>query len=259
MKLGCDPEIFLKDAAGGLVASCGLIGGSKEQPLPLPIGDGYAVQEDNVAIEFNIPPADTNASFINNINAAMAFLRQEVAKQGLAFGAESAALFPKHQLIHPAALVFGCDPDFNAWTRKANPKPKAADPTLRSAGGHIHIGDIGDLSSDDMVMVIKLMDLHAGVPSVLMDNGQMRKELYGKRGAFRVKPYGVEYRTLSNFWVFEDRLVDWAWKVTAQAVDAWRNKTINPDAEDATILDAIDNNNQAAAKHLCEKYNLMVI
>ena len=259
MRLGCDPEIFLKDAAGGLVASCGLIGGTKEAPRPLPIGAGYAVQEDNVAIEFNTPPASSSDEFVNHINTAMTYLRNEIAGQGLVFGTESAALFPKHQLMHPAALVFGCDPDYNAWTRQTNPRPKAEDETLRSAGGHIHIGDIGDLSPDDMVLIIKLMDLYAGVPSVLMDNGIKRKELYGKRGAFRPKPYGIEYRTLSNFWVFESRLVDWAWKATSLAVDAWHNKNINPDEEDGAILDAIDNNNQNAAKYLINKYNLMVV
>lgn len=259
MRLGTDPEIFLKDAAGGLIASCGLIGGTKENPLPLPIGEGFAVQEDNVAIEFNVPPSASSEEFIKHINQAMVFLREQVALQGLSFGTESAALFPEAQLQHPAARVFGCDPDYNAWTRKMNPRPKATDATLRSAGGHIHIGDIGDLTPDDVVSVIKLMDLYAGVPSVLMDKGSLRKELYGKRGAFRVKPYGVEYRTLSNFWVFEDKYVEWAWKVTAQAVDAWQNKTINPDAEDAAILDAIDNNNLQAAKYLCDKYSLMVV
>jgi len=259
MRLGCDPEIFLKDAAGALIASCGLIGGSKEAPRPLPIGEGYAVQEDNVAIEFNIPPASSSVEFVNHINSAMDYLRKEIAAQGLVFGPESAALFPKSQLLHPAALVFGCDPDYNAWTRKVNPRPKAADETLRSAGGHIHIGDLGDLTPDDMVMIIKLMDLQAGVPSVRMDDGILRKELYGKRGAFRPKPYGLEYRTLSNFWVFDSRLVDWAWKATSLAVDAWRNKTINPDEDDAAILDAIDNNNQAAASYLIDKYNLLVV
>lgn len=260
MRLGCDPEIFLKDAVGGFIASCGRIGGTKEAPKPLvQLGDGYAVQEDNVAIEFNIPPADSSEEFVNSINQAMEFLRGEIAKQQLVFGTESAALFPKRELMHPMAKVFGCDPDFNAWTRKPNPRPKAADETLRSAGGHIHIGDIGDLNGDDMCTITKLMDLMAGVPSSVMDNGHMRKELYGKRGAFRPKPYGLEYRTLSNFWVFDSKLIDWAWKVTAGAVDAWRNKNINPDDDDAAILDAIDNNNIQAAKYLIQKYNLMVV
>ena len=259
MKLGCDPEIFLKDAIGGLIASCGRIGGSKYHPMPLPIGDGFAVQEDNVAIEFNIPPAESSEQFVTNINNAMEYLRGMIAEQQLVFGHESAALFPKNQLMHPDALVFGCDPDYNAWTRKPNPRPKAADATLRSAGGHIHIGDIGELEVDDMCTIVKLMDLYAGVPSAVMDNGILRKELYGKRGAFRAKAYGLESRTLSNFWVFDAKLVDWAWKVTSLAVDAWRNKTINPDEDDSIILAAVDHNDQAAAHHLIQKYNLLVL
>ena len=260
MKLGCDPEIFLKDAAGGLIASCGRIGGTKYAPRPLPIGDGFAVQEDNVAIEFNIPPADSCDAFVGNIGQAMSFLQNMVSLQGLHFGQESAALFPWEQLESEEAKTFGCDPDYNAWTGRINPKPKAADARLRSAGGHIHIGDLGqELSRQDIVRIIKLMDLSAGVPSVLLDEGIMRKELYGKRGAFRPKPYGLEYRTLSNFWVFDPKLVAWAWRATSFAVDAWRNNTINPDEDDATILDAIDNNNREAAMHLVGKYNLVMV
>lgn len=258
LKLGCDPEIFLKDAAGGLVASCGLIGGSKEHPRPLPLGEGYAVQEDNVAIEFNIPPAESAEQFINHINSTMEHLRKEIGAMGLVFGNESAAFFPRAQLIHPGALEFGCDPDFNAWTRKMNPRPKAPDETLRSAGGHVHIGLDIQPTGERTIMLIKLMDLFT-VGSVLMDNGQLRKELYGKAGAFRTKSYGLEYRSLSNFWVFEDKLIDWVWKCTSSAVNAWHDNIINPDEDKDTILDAINNNNAAAAQHLINKYNLLVV
>jgi len=59
-----------------------------------------------------------------------------------------------------------------------------------------------------------MMDLYLGVPSVLMDKGELRKQLYGKAGAYRMKPYGVEYRTLSNFWIFSDTTIGWVWDNT---------------------------------------------
>ena len=74
MKIGADPELFLVDAAGAFVSSIGLIGGSKDHPRPLPIGDGFAVQEDNVTLEYNIPASGSKDELVSNIQAAMSFL-----------------------------------------------------------------------------------------------------------------------------------------------------------------------------------------
>lgn len=258
LMLGCDPEIFLADVNGRLKASCGLIGGTKEQPAPLPLGDGYCVQEDNVAIEFNIPPANSVRAFQESIGKTLEFLQMSVdSMYGFKLIKSSAESFPEEELEAPAARVFGCDPDYNAWTGKRNPKPRAKDRNLRSCGGHIHVGGYSK-EEIDTKHLIKCMDLFLGVPSVLMDNGELRKELYGKRGAYRDKPYGCEYRTLSNFWVFEDRLRQWAWDNTERAVQAAKSRFAVDDYDDG-ILSAIDNNDKNAAAELVNHLGLEVV
>lgn len=255
VKLGCDPEMFMVDAAGALRSAIGLIGGSKAVPAPLPLGDGYAAQEDNVAVEFNTPASEDEEQWNASIDKTITFLEDFVrTKYGFSFGHMSAAQFPEKELEHPMAKEFGCDPDYNAWTQKRNPRPKADDHTLRSCGGHIHVGAEFD-SLEQRLRMIKLMDLFLGTASTLIDKGEQRKLLYGKRGAFRHKIYGVEYRTLSNFWIFTEELRRWAWKNTLTAVDALHTD-LNVDGEDAIILDAIDNNNKEAAAYLVNKYNI---
>ena len=54
--IGCDPEFFLLKNKQPHSA-IDLVGGTKEKPKPLPKGKGFSVQEDNVSVEFNIPPA----------------------------------------------------------------------------------------------------------------------------------------------------------------------------------------------------------
>lgn len=255
--LGCDPELFMADITGKLRASCGLIGGSKEHPLPLPIGEGFAVQEDNVAIEFNIPPARNADEFVASIKKAMVFLNDAVdTMHGFKLVNLSAASFPKDQLEHDKAKVFGCDPDFNAWTGDRNPRPSADDPTLRSCGGHVHVGFDKSVMSGQAIM--RTMDLFLGVPSVLMDKGELRKQLYGKAGAYREKPYGYEYRTLSNFWVWDDRLVSWVWENTERAVEAVGAQFVVDEHKDR-ILEAINNNNKKVAEELVKEFNLEVL
>lgn len=250
MTLGCDPEIFLVDANQNLISAIERIGGSKARPRTLKkLGKGFAVQEDNVALEYNIPPSASEAEFVNNVKTIMQYMSTDVVPKGLAFSRLSAAVFPDDQLQHPKALEFGCDPDFNAWTQTVNPRPKADNPNLRSCGGHVHIG--GDIA--DVPALIRRCDLFLGVPSTLQDDGLLRRQLYGKMGAFRFKPFGGEYRTLSNYWVFNDALISWVWRNTQLAMEAME---IPVEVDHDIIAEAINNGNCDAARHLVEKYNI---
>jgi hypothetical protein len=234
-----------------------LIGGSKEDPRPLPIGPGFAVQEDNVAVEYNIPPSFSKDEFTGNIRKAMHHLSDMVAGMGLHFVNVSATEFPMEQMGDPKAFEFGCDPDFNAWRDgKRNPRPTAASKLLRTCGGHVHVG-YEFLSPEDIISFVQHMDLFLGVPSVMMDKGELRKQLYGKAGAFRPKPYGCEYRSLSNFWVFNEEHTRWVWDSTALALDAWQNNKIDMSSEGPLIVRAINRNNKDIASSLIGKYNLL--
>lgn len=258
--VGADPELFMQDAHGAFVSAIGRIGGHKKDPRPLPLGPGFAVQEDNVAVEFNIPPADSREQFVNYIGRTMSFLSDEVATLGLHFVNVSATSdWSKEDMAEPAAHQFGCDPDFNAWENGArNPRPKATDTQLRTCGGHVHVG-VKLKSKEQMLRGVKLMDLFLSVPACIMDHGELRKELYGKAGAFRRKPYGFEYRSLSNFWAHSPELTGWTFDATQQAMDALLNNKINPDDDAEMILAAINKNDKGSAYALIDKYNLMVV
>ena len=249
-KIGCDPEIFVRNGSG-VRSIIGLMGGTKKSPMPLSLlGDGFGVQEDNVAMEFTIPPADTRDAFISNVSRCRNFLAQAVKDMhGLELDNRSAVSFPDSELVHPASHVFGCDPDFNAWTGKMNHKPTATDKNLRSAGGHVHIG-VGRITRNMQRSIIQRCDLFLGVPSVLMDEGELRKQLYGKAGAFRPKSYGAEYRTLSNFWVFDDKLIGWVHDQVAKVITS----DVIPDGE--RVQRAINDNDKGLASELISEYNL---
>jgi hypothetical protein len=211
--LGCDPEIFMQHiTTGQFISSVGLIGGTKD--FPMPIGEGCAVQEDNVAVEFNTPPCATAEDFIKSINYNKDYLQQRAAELGLKLCIQPSAVFDDDQLNSEAAQTFGCEPDYNAWLGgEQNPRPSAENKNLRSAGGHIHIE-----SDLDCLELVKAMDLFVGCPMIEFDLDQDRRKLYGKPGAFRKKSYGVEYRTASNAWIENDERIRWAWDQTEKAI-----------------------------------------
>jgi Phage phiEco32-like COOH.NH2 ligase-type 2 len=251
MRLGTDPEVFLQDAKGNPVSAIGYINADKWNPMQIPdMPAGYTLQEDNVSLEYGVPPSASADEFVHHINAVMEKSMEYLPN--LSFSKLSCIVFPKSQMNHPAAHIFGCEPDFCAWTKDVNKKPEPPHPLMRSAGGHVHVE-----TTKDAIAVIRAMDLFLGVPSVLMDNGEMRKQLYGKAGAFRAKSYGVEYRTLSNFWIFKNELIRWVWDNTQRALDAV--DVVDVDGLGERIQRSINNNDKAEAQALVNEFNLEVI
>lgn len=207
IKIGCDPEVFAKDETGNFVSAHGLIPGTKEKPFPVELG---AVQVDGMAFEFNTDPALTRESFVQNVTGVFGALEQMLPSNlSLAPGIPVAHFTPDVFDSQPeAALELGCEPDYNAYTGKVNPRPDGSKGRMRTAAGHIHIGwteGVEDPTTgvhfNDCCNLIMLLDGLVGLDSLSYDDDVERRELYGMAGAFRAKSYGVEYRVLSNAWL----------------------------------------------------------
>lgn len=210
--IGADPEVFVKQN-GVFCSGYGLIEGTKKHPSPVNKG---AVQVDGMALEFNIDPAADRAAFVGNINTVMAELRRKVEAYEIVI--EPVADFsPEVFAAQPEeAIELGCDPDMNAWTMDVN-NPPNSDVPFRTAAGHIHLGytENQDVASMDALFtaseVARQLDFYLALPSLLYDDNTKRRELYGQAGAFRIKPYGMEYRVLSNKWLANDHLKEWVY------------------------------------------------
>jgi len=250
--IGADPELFIREKKYGHYKSAvGLIGGSKWAPKAID-NEGHAILEDNVALEFNIKPADSLNSFRASIHKVLNHFRSILPDYIL--DTASAVSFPKEELETPQAQEFGCEPDYDAWRECVNNKPYAEDQNLRSCGGHIHVGS--DIAVGNPVGVIRAMDLFLGVPSVPMDKGVLRRQLYGKAGCFRPKLYGVEYRTLSNFWIFDDSLIQWAYEGTQRALEFVEKGSVIAPEHHFIIQRCINNSNMDDFNTLKEAYKL---
>lgn len=200
--IGCDPEFFGHDGARE-VSVIGKVGGTKEEPQRTQHG---WIQEDNVAAEINIIPANSLEEFKSNIHLVVGDLQEVLAKHKLVLSDRCFAEFQKHELRHKKARQSGCDPDYNAWIDAMNEAPSYKGLKTRACGGHVHIGhEFKDRY--ETLSFVRLLDLFLAVPAVMVEDVR-RKELYGRAGCHRVKNYGVEYRTLSNFWLFKDEYIE---------------------------------------------------
>lgn len=247
--IGADPEFFLVDHHNNYISAIGVVGGTKGRPLD--IGNGCAVQEDNVAVEFNIAPADSVDAFVASTKYALEEITKRVKEKNLFPSLVASKVFDDRQLDHPHAQVFGCDPDYNAWTRQENPKPRASNANLRSAGGHVHIG-----VNLDKLQLIRWCDVFLGLPSVMEDDDKERRQLYGKAGAFRPgKSYdGVEYRTLSNYWLKSEEFMRTVYHRVQKVVETVSRGQVLLDHEGDVIQKAINTSDKELAALLMAQY-----
>ena len=220
--IGSDIEFFVYNREGQLVPSQGLIGDNEKGTKHNPIKDmRFTFQRDNVALEFATPICHSKKEYVQAIREGIMKLHAMIP-EGYSLKAVPSAIFQKEQLEHPEAMEFGCDPDFNAWRKgRVNPKPYSDNMCLRTAGFHIHVGHKELHTKEMKEKMIRNMDRLLGVFSILVDRSPesaLRKELYGKAGAFRPTPYGCEYRTLSSFWASHPKYTEIAFDLTRGAL-----------------------------------------
>lgn len=229
--IGCDPELFVT-VDGKPRSAHGLVPGTKKEPFKVPKG---AIQVDGMALEFNIDPAKNEDEFVTNIQTVMQELRAKVDSK-FKFVIEPFVRFNGNHLnAQPEeAKELGCEPDLSAYTLAENPRPDA-NTTMRTASGHIHIGleKNADVTSEEhkikYATLCKHLDLFLGLRSLEWDKDNTRRKLYGKAGAMRLKPYGMEYRVLSNKWLDREELVRFVYKQTLACInDLRKNGALTP-------------------------------
>lgn len=155
--------------------------------------------------------------------------------------------------LSPESRILGCNESKNIYGNK----PLTCDPetyTWRSAGGHLHFGLPADLW-EVRESFIAPFDIFIGNTCVLLDRDAgmaARRENYGRAGEYREPTYGVEYRTLSNFWLRAYPLVslvfglaDIAFSVVS---DPYLEAELIEVVDIGKVVEAIDTNNYDLAR-----------
>lgn len=249
--IGADPELFLSQG-NKFVSAYGLIPGTKDMPHKV---EGGAVQVDGMAVEFNIDPTTTLAEFKARILGVRTQL--EAMLEGYQVVSTPIAHFDSAYMKGQPeeALELGCDPDYNAYTGEANERPNGA-VDFRTAGGHVHVGWTTDAPTDHpdhleaCRMLARELDYYLGVPSLFWDDEDGRRAMYGKPGAFRPKSYGMEYRTLSNAWLKDERIIEFVFNQTQRAFANLADGNSIYNRFSQLPIEAVGNNRRDLAREL---------
>jgi hypothetical protein len=183
--------------------------GTKDAPLVVP--EGFNVHRDNVFIEFAGPVTETPEQFSDMLELGTSITSSLVGTKLVSgdivdVGPLLSALQAYEPPLYEAMLEFGCAPDMvmdNPWdTRDVLRSTKRA--PYREMGGHLHL-DLPDTYTDPVRMCQFVEDLDRALSlqgfSEIIDNFEDFTPHYRVPGIFRMKPYGVEYRSLGSRWI----------------------------------------------------------
>jgi len=217
MKIGADPEFFIVDSYKKIINAAKVVKNTNSKPLSKA---DLKIYHDNVLVEFSFDPVFSEIDFVNKIGFGINSISDFINPYKIS--TQAFAELDEDELTQENARVVGCNPDLCAYTLAQNELPKNffTKTNFRTSGGHIHIGGVGN----DLVLhpfmkpiFVYMLDLFLGIPSVLMDNGtdtMKRRTMFGKAGCHRDKPYGIEYRVLSPFWLRNPATVSLVYRLT---------------------------------------------
>lgn len=224
--VGSDPELFVRKTPNYKTVT----GAEKlltEGEIVEPHGYGKIII-DGVQLELNPKYSSCRESHAHFVASLITEASARAKKKGMALDFSVGRRITPTELrtLKPENQKFGCSESFNA-----NESPidlgmiDATKVYTRYAGGHIHIGGdwVPKIMKSHPDLVIRLCDAIAGNTMVLFDRDPAnveRRKLYGRAGEYRLPKCGVEYRTLSNFWMSNYQMYSLAFGLVRLAVNA---------------------------------------
>ena len=234
--VGSDPELFVRKTPNYKTVT----GAEKlldEGAITAPNGYGKVII-DGVQLELNPKYSTCRESHAAFIAELIRLSAEQAKKKGMVLDFSVGQRITPTELrtLKPENQKFGCSESFNA-----NESPidlgmiDATKVYTRYAGGHIHIGGdwVPKIMKSHPDLVIRLCDAIAGNTMVLFDRDPAnveRRKLYGRAGEYRLPTCGVEYRTLSNFWMSNYQMYSLAFALVRLAVNAASTEKAAADA-----------------------------
>lgn len=229
--LGADPEIFLERGDGTLLPAFAFLP-SKYEPLRTP-EEGCSYYWDGFQAEYNIVPSVDLNECLKSVRYGLKSLLKTAKDHDPSARLSTKTVFdtPLEMLrelnaVSPEFVEFGCMPSYNVYGIDGQHLDGVNCPH-RFAGGHIHFGiSRNDAAMEAIPAIVRALDAALGVACVsLFENfdNPVRRRYYGLAGEHRLPPHGLEYRSLSDAWLFNPKLasmvLDFARKILLTTVN----------------------------------------
>lgn len=228
--IGADPEILLRKKNGEGFIADRIFDGDKNNHIK--IGNGCDIHNDGVAVEYNIPPTDSLINWKESHTHVLNFITRKVngynvgKKEAIIVTSSSSLLFNIEELAEKRQYSdSGCIEVHNV-NKMCEQEPLRYEKNngWRYAGGHVHIS-WDNPTITDRITLTRLLDINFSKwvwdipPHPKLDWGSGRgKTVLGELGNMRYKDYGIEYRTPSNFWIFDIEQISNMFRMIKQTI-----------------------------------------
>jgi Phage phiEco32-like COOH.NH2 ligase-type 2 len=256
--LGSDPEIFIEKSDGTLFPAFAFLP-SKYEPLKTK-EEGCNYYWDGFQAEFNITPNLELNDCLKSVRFGLkAILRraQEVDPTAR-LSTKTVVETPLDMLrtLPPEFVEFGCMPSFNAYGINGMSLDGINCPH-RFAGGHIHFGiSQYDKAMDAIPYIVRALDAVVGVTCVsLFENfdNPIRRRYYGLPGEHRLPPHGLEYRPLSDAWLFNPKLAGFVLELARRVLVQVVNGKYAWSASEDEVIDCMIRSDVGLARKILER------
>lgn len=267
---GADPEIFLVDENNEIVSASEIIDGEiKSYHGSKEVG---SIINDGMQIELHPKPASCRQIFSENLFFILKQTESITSSKKLNLFNGSTINVSKKKLDSLPLRIreLGCEPDKLAYTGSVKIlNIDGSKHFKRYCGGHIHFG-LSEENSKNLIKreihdnaneIIMLMDYILGNTFVLLDDDLSNKErrlVYGQAGSYRIQNHGIEYRTLSNYWLRHPVITSLALRLGRIAIhnaepSSFAPKIINDlktKIPEKMLIDSINSNDKNTSLHI---------
>ena len=166
---------------------------------------------DGFNAELAFAPTNCRGYAANNISGCFKALRSNMTNKNIDVDFSGVVKVSKKEMasLSEKSRQFGCLPSFNVDDGEVKIKVNPETYLYRGSGGHVHLSRYGtgmeaETAIRNPKLLVPVLDAILGNVSVLLDRNPLqveRRKNYGAAGSFRTPTHGLEYRTLSNFWL----------------------------------------------------------
>jgi hypothetical protein len=234
--MGTDPEFFLRDCNGQVVPAFDFLP-DKHASVDGLFWDGFQAE---TVVDLGACYGRCRPDCSQHKIQCHALLAQRIGRQlrklgpkGLDIAAQSVWRVPEEalRLASEAHVSLGCDPSRNAYASSGRCVERPRELKWRFAGGHVHFElPQEERAIENIRYLVKTLDALLGIPSVCLAQNYdhfIRRRYYGLAGEYRLPPHGLEYRTLSNFWLMHPRVFGLVFDLARHALNVGRARLRN--------------------------------